>query len=80
MSRARSGTHAWVVADDLRQAIEDLHGDWSNQKRPRWAIDTGLPDPNTAKRDDLTVLGDDQKAESLRSPPDTATTARRFML
>ena len=62
MSRARSGTHAWVVADHLDQAIEDLRDDWTDQKRPRWAIDTGLPDPNTARRDDLTALPDVQRA------------------
>jgi conjugative relaxase-like TrwC/TraI family protein len=62
MSRARTGTHAWVVADDLGQAIDELQGDWSNQKLPRWAIDTGLPDPSSARRDDLRGLPDDQKA------------------
>jgi hypothetical protein len=62
MSRARTATHAWVVADDVGQAIDDLRVDWSTEKRPVWAIDTGLPDPNHAERDDLTILPDHQKA------------------
>ena len=43
MSRAREGTHVWAVADDLGQAREDLARDWSSERRPTWAIDTGLP-------------------------------------
>ncbi|MGA3221467.1 MAG: MobF family relaxase [Acidimicrobiales bacterium] len=45
MSRAREAAHVWVVADDLGQAREDLERDWSSERRPAWAIDTGLPDP-----------------------------------
>lgn len=43
MSRAKEGTHAWAVADDLGQAAEDLRRDWSARRTPTWAIDTGLP-------------------------------------
>ncbi len=43
MSRARESTHAWVVADDLAQAAEDLRRDWSARRTPTWALDTGLP-------------------------------------
>jgi hypothetical protein len=43
MSRARQGTHAWAVADDIGQAAEDLRRDWSARRTPTWAIDTGLP-------------------------------------
>jgi hypothetical protein len=43
MSRARESTQAWVVADDVAQAADDLRRDWSRQRTPTWAIDTGLP-------------------------------------
>ena len=43
MSRARQATHAWVVADDLAQATEDLHRDWSARRTPTWALDACLP-------------------------------------
>ncbi|MGH9281477.1 MAG: AAA family ATPase, partial [Acidimicrobiales bacterium] len=45
MSRARRSSHVYVVADDLDQAVEDLVRDWSAERRPRWAIDTGTPAP-----------------------------------
>ncbi len=44
MSRARGATHAWVVADDLPQAAEDLRRDWSARRTPTWALDAGLPE------------------------------------
>ena len=56
MSRAREGTHVWTVADDLGQAREDLVRDWSTERRPTWAIDTGLPDPGTLDRVAITAL------------------------
>ncbi len=56
MSRAREGTHVWTVADDLVQAREDLVRDWSTERRPTWAIDTGLPDPGTLDRVAITAL------------------------
>ena len=43
MSRAREATHAWVVADDLAQAAEDLRRDWSVRRTPTWALDACLP-------------------------------------
>jgi hypothetical protein len=43
MSRARESTHAWVVADDVGQAADDLRGDWTGRRTPTWALDTGLP-------------------------------------
>ncbi len=48
MSRARGASYAYVVADDADQAKEDLAAEWSRQRRPRWAIDTGIP----AQRDE----------------------------
>ena len=48
MSRAREATHAWVVADDLAQAAEDLRRDWSVRRTPTWALDAVLP-PTTFK-------------------------------
>ncbi|MDA8061664.1 MAG: AAA family ATPase, partial [Actinomycetota bacterium] len=44
MSRARHASTAYVVADDLDQAAEDLTRDWAARRTPVWAIDTGLPD------------------------------------
>ena len=43
MSRAREATHAWVVADDLAQAADDLRRDWSVRRTSTWALDAGLP-------------------------------------
>jgi hypothetical protein len=42
-SRARRHTTILVVADDLDQAVEGLTRNWSMDRRPRWAIDTGTP-------------------------------------
>jgi conjugative relaxase-like TrwC/TraI family protein len=42
-SRARQHTTIQVVAENVGQAIEDLTRDWSADRRPRWAIDTGTP-------------------------------------
>ncbi len=42
MSRARESTNAWVVADDLAQAADDLRRDWSARRMPTWALDAGL--------------------------------------
>jgi conjugative relaxase-like TrwC/TraI family protein len=50
MSRAREGTQVWTVADDLAQAREDLAREWSSERRPTWAIDTGLPDAGKLDR------------------------------
>jgi conjugative relaxase-like TrwC/TraI family protein len=40
MSRARDRTTLHTVADDLPQAIEDLHTDWGHENRQRWITDT----------------------------------------
>ena len=56
MSRAREGTQVWTVADDLAQAREDLEREWSSERRPTWAIDTGLPDPGQLDRTALATL------------------------
>ncbi len=42
ISRAREATHAWLVADDVAQAADDLRRDWSVRRTPTWALDTGL--------------------------------------
>jgi hypothetical protein len=33
----------YVVADGTAMAVEDLKRDWGHERRPAWAIDTGLP-------------------------------------
>ncbi len=43
MSRARQRSMAYVVADDIDQATEDLRANWSRERRQGWAIDTGTP-------------------------------------
>jgi hypothetical protein len=43
MSRARETSRVYVVADDTAMAAEDLTRDWKKERRPTWAIDTGLP-------------------------------------
>jgi conjugative relaxase-like TrwC/TraI family protein len=62
MSRARQSTHIWTVADDLPQAVDDLRRDWSSQRTPTWAIDTGLPDRATLTRERFQSLPPDQQA------------------
>ena len=49
MSRARERTHLYLVADDLDQAREDLARHWERERRERWAIDTGTPQPGAAE-------------------------------
>ena len=61
MSRARESTHAWLVADNLDQAAEDLRRHWSTQRTPTWAIDTGLPDHDKLTADTVAGLADEQK-------------------
>jgi conjugative relaxase-like TrwC/TraI family protein len=61
MSRARESAHAWVVADDLAQAADDLRRDWSTHRTPTWAIDTGLPDHEKLTAESVAGLADEQK-------------------
>ena len=42
-SRARQATHIYITADETAMAVEDLTADWLQERRPRWAIDAGLP-------------------------------------
>jgi len=51
MSRARQCTHAWLVADNICQAADDLRTDWSAERTPNWALDTGLPGDAEATRE-----------------------------
>jgi hypothetical protein len=62
MSRARECTHSWVVADDVDQAAEDLKRDWSIERTPSWAIDTGLPDAAQLTLDLVAGLAEDERA------------------
>jgi conjugative relaxase-like TrwC/TraI family protein len=50
MSRSREATHIYTTADDTAVAVEDLTADWLHERRPRWAIDTGLPATANAQR------------------------------
>src|SRR3546814_505942 len=54
LSRARGTTTIHGVADNLDQAVEDLHRDWSHDRRQRWTLDTDLPAaPGQATRPSL---------------------------
>ena len=64
MSRARHTAHVHAVADNVHQAVEDLTWDWSREKRPAWAIDTGTPDPG---RHPLEIEADNQTPGKLRA-------------
>ena len=60
MSRARQASTAYVVADDLGQAREDLTRDWATRRTPTWAIDTGLPDIRQASSDPQAISARDR--------------------
>jgi conjugative relaxase-like TrwC/TraI family protein len=62
MSRARQCSTAYVVADDVAQAAEDLEREWSTERRQRWAIDSGTPSTHP-----LEVEADRHAPERLRS-------------
>lgn len=47
LSRARGRATAYTVADDIEMAAEDLRRAWSNETRPRWAVDRAPSDPRT---------------------------------
>jgi hypothetical protein len=55
MSRARQESHVYIAADNLEQAAEDLTRSWANERRWRWAIDTGTPaqEPQSLRREAL---------------------------
>jgi hypothetical protein len=61
MSRARESANAWVVADDVEQAAEDLRRDWSSDRTQIWAIDTGLPEYDKLSRDTIADMVEAQK-------------------
>jgi hypothetical protein len=62
MSRARRSTQVWTVADNLPQAVDDLRRDWSTQRTPTWAIDTGQPSLATLTRERFQALPSDLQA------------------
>ncbi len=70
-SRARQHTTIHTVADDLEQAVEDLARDWSQDRRPRWAIDTGTP----TTRAQLAV--NEQMAKQLQASVDAVRQRQR---
>jgi len=62
MSRARESTHAFVVADDLAQGADDLRREWSTERTPTWAIDTGLPDQQSLTSETVTQLAEEERS------------------
>ncbi|HSH58986.1 MAG TPA: AAA family ATPase, partial [Acidimicrobiales bacterium] len=79
MSRARERSVAYVVADDVGQASEDLLRDWSAQRRQRWAIDSGTPatEPLEVERDEAAPaeLRNSLKVARLRAERDAVAAA-----
>jgi conjugative relaxase-like TrwC/TraI family protein len=54
MSRARSSSHVYAVADDLDQAVDDLTAEWRVDHRRQWTIDLDHPaDPGETTLPDL---------------------------
>jgi hypothetical protein len=45
MSRAKEASHAYLVADNLDQAAEDLVREWSAERRMGWVTDVASPAP-----------------------------------
>jgi hypothetical protein len=45
MSRAQESSHAYLVADNLDQAAEDLVREWSAERRMGWVTDVSSPAP-----------------------------------
>lgn len=43
MSRARLTSHVHVVAENPDQAVDDLHREWSAERRDRWTLDADAP-------------------------------------
>jgi hypothetical protein len=46
MSRAKEASHAYLVADNLDQAAEDLVREWSAERRMGWVTDVASPAPS----------------------------------
>ena len=72
MSRAKEQTHVYVAADDADQATEDLARAWAEERRWRWAIDTGTPDvkaPASLRREALVA---ERAMLAAAVPPDVA--------
>jgi hypothetical protein len=72
MSRARQQATVHVVADDLDEAVEDLQRDWAQERRPRWAIDTGTPETNALRAEHSPDVPGDLRT-NLRRARQTAT-------
>jgi hypothetical protein len=72
MSRARQQATVHVVADDVDQAVEDLQRDWAQERRPRWAIDTGTPETNALRAEHSPDVPADLRP-NLRRARQTAT-------
>jgi hypothetical protein len=45
LSRAKESSHAYLVADSLDQAAEDLAREWSAERRMAWVTDIASPAP-----------------------------------
>jgi hypothetical protein len=62
MSRARETSQVYVVADDTAMAAEDLIRDWRRERRPTWAIDTGLPATGDLTQEAVAAMTEEERS------------------
>jgi hypothetical protein len=65
MSRAREASRVYVVADDIAMSAEDLRRDWQRERRPTWAIDTGLPATADLTPETVAAMTPEEKARAV---------------
>jgi hypothetical protein len=62
MSRARDRSQVYLVADDMVMAAEDLTREWGHERRPMWAINTGLPTTGDLTSETVAAMSPETKA------------------
>ncbi len=81
MSRAREQTNLYLAADDLAQAREDLERSWAQERRWRWAIDTGTPElPRSDRAVRREALVAEYRALAAAVPRDVSLALRRAIV
>ena len=70
LSRARHQTRIYATADNLEQAIDDLHTDWNQTHHQRWITDTPAEtghDPEPAQRPTTAAAPDEPSLQERRA-------------
>ena len=70
LSRARQHTRIHATADNLEQAIDDLHADWNQTHHQRWITDTPAEtghDPEPAQRPTTAAAPDEPSLQERRA-------------